>query len=352
MRNRQNGINAVYYKRYIALRERPPLMSDYFMPSEEDIKDQDSLVIKKYRFRIDQNGFVIPSKKYAHPDLSIVFLGGSTTECMFVDEAKRFPYLAGCLLEKACHLKINSYNGGVAGSNSLNSLDSLLNKVLPLHPKIVVMMHNINDLSVLLYEKSYWNKNPYKRVIVTEDHGPVNLVRIMVKQFIPNLYRDLLQVVDIRKILHTAEFGDEFADIRNKKVTYDQTRIMQEFGDNLDLFINICQDKHIIPVLMTMPSRFTEKPDPIILQSFKRANEAGLKYQDYRRMFDSFNDIIRHKAREHHILLIDLARDIPPTRQYMYDPAHYTAQGSEKIAAIVAAHLQPLVCPGVQPPKP
>jgi hypothetical protein len=343
MRNRKTFVNPIYYLRYIALRESPPLMADYFTPSEEDQKDQDSLVIKKYKFRIDKNGFIVPSEKYAHPDLSIVFLGGSTTECMYVDEENRFPYLAGCLLEKECHLKINSYNGGVGGNNSLHSLDNLLNKVLPLHPKIVLMMHNINDLSILLYEKTYWNNNPYKCVIVTEDHGVVSLTRIVVKKFIPNLYRQILQIVNIRKLIRTAEYGDEFEVIRSKKVAYDRDEIMKNYGENLDLFITICKTKKIIPVLMTMASRITQHPDELILQCFRKANEAGLSYAEYKGLFDGFNEVMRQKAKEHNIPLIDLARDIPPTREYIYDLAHYNDNGSRKAAAIIAAHLKPLI---------
>ena len=59
--------------------------------------------------------------------------------------------------------RINSYNGGMSGNNSLNVIDLLINKVIPLKPDVVVFMENINDLSTLLYEGTYWSKQ----------HGPV-----------------------------------------------------------------------------------------------------------------------------------------------------------------------------------
>ncbi len=77
----------------------------------------------------------------------------------------RFPYLAGRLLEQQTHLKVNSYNAGRSGNNSLHSLNILLNKVVNLKPDIVVMMHNINDLAILMYEKTYWNTNPSRSPI-------------------------------------------------------------------------------------------------------------------------------------------------------------------------------------------
>ena len=107
----------------------------------------------------------MPSKIHDHPDLTIAFLGGSTTECIYVDEDNRFPYLAGRLLERQTHLKVNSYNAGRSGNNTLHCLNILLNKVVNLKPDIVVLMENINDLAILMYEKTYWNTNPSRSPI-------------------------------------------------------------------------------------------------------------------------------------------------------------------------------------------
>ena len=94
------------------------------------------------------------------PDLTLVFLGGSTVACIYVDEESRFPSLVGQLLSQQTGKKVTSYNSGVGGNNSLHSLDILLNKIIPLKPDVVVMMHNINDLVALIYDKTYWSNNP------------------------------------------------------------------------------------------------------------------------------------------------------------------------------------------------
>jgi len=54
---------------------------------------------------------------------------------------------------------------GVGGNNSLHSIDILVNKVIPIKPDIVVMMHNINDLVTLIYDQTYWGKNPTRKPI-------------------------------------------------------------------------------------------------------------------------------------------------------------------------------------------
>ena len=185
------GFNYALPNRAIRLREYRPSMIESFLPGKEE-RYFDSLVLKKYVIRIDKDGFIIPSKKYDHPDLSLVFLGASTTECRFMEEDQRFPYLVGSLLEKKLGFKINSYNAARSGNHSLHSIDILLNKVMPIKPQIVLMMHNINDLVILLYEKSYWNNNSSRSVIIDmNDEIVSNFVKIMRDRYIPNLSAEM-----------------------------------------------------------------------------------------------------------------------------------------------------------------
>ena len=126
--------------RHIRLREQRPMTIRYFTPTDEEMKATDSLIRKEYRLQIDEDGFIYPSRIHDKPDLKIVFLGGSTTECIYVEEKNRFPYLVGRLLENE-HRKVNSYNSGFYANNTLHLIDILLNKIIPLNPNIVVMWY-------------------------------------------------------------------------------------------------------------------------------------------------------------------------------------------------------------------
>ena len=96
---------------------------NWVKPTEEALKISDKLENREYILRIDDNGFIVPSKVHEYPDRTIVFLGGSTTECFYVDEEKRWPYLAGRLLENDTGLKVNAYNAGMSAINSFNSIN-------------------------------------------------------------------------------------------------------------------------------------------------------------------------------------------------------------------------------------
>ena len=195
--NHRNGTFLETERRYIKLREYRPLSQMRLRFPKEHLKYTDNVFPKVYKVDVDAKGFIKPSKKYDHPDLSLVFLGGSTTECMFMDELNRFPYQVGAILEQETGKRINSYNGGLSGNNSLHAIDLLLNKVIPMHPRVVVFMENINDLSTLLYEKTYWSRHTTRAPL--ETLKKVKLVGKLLKEIlIPNLnfaYRNLKKTV-------------------------------------------------------------------------------------------------------------------------------------------------------------
>lgn len=344
------GFNFALPYRAIRLREYRPLMSVYVYPDEDERKGySDSLVFKNYLLRIDQDGFVMPSQKYPHPDLSLAFLGGSTTECRFVDEENRFPYLAGVKLEKKLEVKINSYNAGRSGNHSLHSIDVLLNKLFPLNPNIVVMMHNINDMMILLYEDSYWNKNSSRSVLIDLDREiALNWFRMKRDKYIPYLAAGLRNFSKTMKDMWrgTDNDHDEFAHIRGKKLVIHRQRLLSQFEMNLQSFISLCQARGVTPVLMTMASRLKEKPDQKIADFMK--DQMTMGYQDFKGLFDAFNDAIRKKGRENQVLVIDLARDVPQEKEYLYDIVHFNDGGSIKVAELVSAALEPLARQALQ----
>jgi lysophospholipase L1-like esterase len=342
-----NLINPSGIKRSIKLREFNPLYRDVLVPEPDYIRKSDSLEAKKFAMRVDRQGFIMPSKVHDHPDLTLAFLGGSTTECTYVEEENRFPYLTGRLIEPQAGLKVNSYNAGRSGNNTLHCLNILLNKVVNLKPDIVVLMENINDLAILMYEKTYWNTNPSRSPIqerlptfktVGQDlRQTFYLVRDLT---IPNLSRELKKI----SLFKRKPKADEFKDVRGQKITIDQDLLVREFSLNLQTFINICRARSIIPVLMTQASRLTDHPDPPIKKiMYQLEISQGITYGEFKRAFDRLNQTIRDVGAKNQVLVIDLAGEIPPVKENICDVAHFNDQGSRLVAARIAADLIPII---------
>jgi lysophospholipase L1-like esterase len=339
--NRRHGISleAEVERRYARLKEYRPGTRMVLAFPRNHLPYTDNVFTKQYRVDIDNNGFIAPSRRHDQPDKVIVFLGGSTTECMFVDEEHRFPYVTGQILEQETGAKINSYNGGMSGSNSLNAIDILINKVIPLKPDVVVFMENINDLSTLLYEGTYWNQQTARSPLETLKKR--QLVGKLLKEiFIPNLnhaYRNL------KKTLSGQE-EDEFAGARGKTLIIDQAQMRHDFAANLRTLVCTCKAWGIVPVLMTQANRITEHPDPVVAAYIGRDGRGtGLGYQKFKEIYDAFNDTIREVGRQNQVIVIDLAREVPADKKYLYDLVHFNDAGSQLAAQIIAAQLKSLV---------
>jgi len=269
--------------RFIKLREHAPDTLKQERPTRNYISHiaPNTVERKYYPVRTDENGFIIGPTEHVHPDIKIVFLGGSTTECLYMEEEERFPYRVGRLLETALKRKVNTYNGGVSANESMHSLNILMNKVLPMKPQMVVLMHNINDLVMLRSQGTYWYKNSLKS-----------------------------HVQNSKTLLTRYEFP-------NNPHQATESEIIREFTRNLQTFIAICRIRDIQPVLMTQANR-VENDD----------------------LYHRFNEVIREVGKQEKVLVIDLAQAIPKQTDYLYDSYHYTAKGAAQAAEHISSQLQ------------
>ena len=305
--------------RHIVLREVAPLSTRWYTSI-----DNGEQVVR----RADENGFVKPAKIHEHPDFEVVFLGGSTTVCNVVHEESRFPYLSGRLLEKATGKRINAYNGGKSGNDSMHSVLSLLSKVVPMQPDAVVLMHAINDLNFLMIARSYWTPHPHRGIIQEEEYNPLKkwlIEKVLGHKFQPNL---------------TTAF-DQY---KGKRADPDIERITTAYRKSLELFIFICRQHDITPVLMTQANRITEKPDDLMQKTGETIKKEYLiEYPELYRAYTAVNETTRQVANDHNVLLIDLAKGIESTPKNLYDSVHMTTQGNEQAARLIANKLQPLL---------
>jgi lysophospholipase L1-like esterase len=321
--------------RHILLKEHSPNTSfTYNQPTAFFTGGESNGKTREVRFEIDQKGYIEPSNLLNNPDVSIAFLGGSTTECFDVDESKRFPYLVGQLLNEK-GLRVNTLNAGVSGNTSAHTLNIYLNKVIVEEPDIAVMMHNINDLHILLTNKGYWGTNGTPVHIFVDNNSFKSALVNKAGSIFPNMIARITNVQNrFRK--ETVEPVRKLPELTED----DKQLIFRQFEENLKLFISISRIKGITPVLMTQASRIKndfiggERGIGIIEQRF------NMPFQEYKVLYTQMNQVIRDVCEEESVLMIDLDMLVAP--EYIFDSVHYTDEGSEFVAGLIAEQLTPL----------
>src|SRR5436190_22395940 len=236
--------------RYLVMREWKRNTDYQFTPSPERRRHSDGGLQEIYPMATDNEGFIEPARRHAQPDLSIVFLGGSTTECMYVAPENRFPHLAAVKLEQALGLKINGINAALSGNNSMHSLLLLLGKVVPLRPDYVVLMHGINDIGALSSNGTYWIKGGSLRLFEEEKHSVEDAGKVLVKALIPYSseqltrgYKSVLELVRIRRAQAQTPAQAGQPDRR--------AEMGRDFESSLRSFVRVATAWGITPVLMT-----------------------------------------------------------------------------------------------------
>lgn len=301
--------------------------------------------IGRYVFNIDQNGFVETGNSVLpDPDLKILFLGGSTTETLYVAEQNRFPSIVERALRTDLGISANTYNGGMSGNNSMHSLAAFIAKGLPLRPDLAIMMHNINDMHVLARYSSYWQPQNDKALVVThfEEATPrravLNTLRAFKNAIIPHLYGYL------KPRLTSKYFSSGAGPSRPtlKELGIDRHDIEEQWRSSLTSFVTLARAWGITPVLMTQFNRY-HMDDALFQLLHVDGPAADLDPEEFIDLYARFNDITREVAKAENVVLIDLEPQVPADAAHIYDTVHLTDEGSILVASLIIEQLKTLL---------
>ncbi len=272
----------------------------------------------KVRLRTDDRSYILPSRRFETPDATIAFLGGSTTECVAVQEDLRFPARVSYLLEKK-GLRVNTLNAARSGNTVHDSINVLLNHIVEDKPNFVVLMEATNDIGLLAHSRSY-------RQRMGETETFPHSVRFALQEGSSTLY----SVGLLRKWATSEGLRVNGSAGRENRERAQLPR--DEYENRLRAFVRASRAFDIEPVLMTQPTaniRTALTPDWV-----------DPKNQEV------FNHMVRKVGVEENVLVIDLVRhlvgNVASWNQHMnifYDGVHVTDRGSEVYAEYIAERL-------------
>jgi lysophospholipase L1-like esterase len=119
------------------------------------------------------------------------------------------------------------------------------------------------------------------------------------------------------------------------------------FRNDLVTVVEFFQTRGVPVLLATHAQRFGDRVSPgeegwlVYWRSFyPELQEDG--FLDLERRM---NQAVRDVAREHGAVLVDAAPQVPPGPRYFADFVHFTNEGAERMAALFAEKLAPLIKP-------
>lgn len=272
-------------KRYIRLKEHLPLSErTYILTEEHHAQTDDSLPRAALRARIDEHGFIMNGNDI-ESDECIIWAGDSVIECFNIPETLR---VCSVLEQKlnAAGYRIAIKNAGYSGSTLLHTINSVLNKIIPLRPKILIVSTGAIDQAACLLERNFWSTNIYMNPLT---HAQANC---------PATHEPLIQ--------------------------FDPTK----WHTLLEILLNICDVSNITLILTTIA--YKSKHDEwsrrfMIEKDLKRSIEG------YKRM----NASIRSFCSQKKCACIDLERELVGRDYLFYDSVHLNVEGADIVSDIV-----------------
>jgi len=269
------------------------------------------------KYRTNENRFILPINQHKNPQSTVLFLGGSTTQCYYVQESLRFPALVSTILNKN-GLKVNTINSGRAGNTIHDSINIFFNYSSKYKPDYVVLMHATNDRGVLNRDLNYNSRMgkevTCKKIIKWLGQSlsriqTIGLLRLSVTNLLTNKY--------------------EYTGIDSFKNEKPSDIDFTPFYVRLKIFVNMVKEMGSTPIIMTQP----------LASVRNKISPDWLNTPDQLKL----NEIIRRVAKEEQIALIDLSaymKTIPDFEtdivKYLYDGIHVSDKGSELYASYIS----------------
>lgn len=311
-------------------------------------------------FTINEFGFRSSSMKTSKKpqgSYRVFFLGGSTTEELYMPEEKTFPFLVEKPLARAFPEKrFECINGGISGYLAADVLALLIYKVLYYEPDLVVVMLTNNDLRYGTipsydpvrrpnYEKAYYRPG-YDEGIGT------HLSKILKRShFLTLLKWRLLNRIappDAEKYKTPLEQFEVWRRERKENPFNDppESKSLDDFVKYLEETIFVAKGHQVRLIFMTEPFVYqkdlSQEIDEKLWSGWLGAASSlrvNLSNEFLLRESNRFNDAMRELSRKHNVELIDLEREIPKDLDHFFDDVHFTPQGAQRASEVITSYL-------------
>jgi len=341
----------------------------YFMPPRHKVvfRPQPSImpgISGDSNFYTNSNG-VRGDEFTAQDTYRIMAIGGSTTECSYLDQPETWTNLLQETLNRDTrNQKVWVGNAGLSGTTTRHHLVAM--QYLPLREmkiNAVILLIGINDLSVRLsrdkdYDPNFLEKPEVKKELLYRTFsGTYHLYPEDPFYKRTALWQMLRQAKQMLSMEHLEDEGGRIyitwrehrrgaSEMRD--TLPDLSSALAEYARNVNMIIDLAQEKSVRPILMTQPTMWRaglpRDLDALLwlggIGDFQK--ESGKPYYSVtalERAMKAYNDTLLRVCRERSLECLDLASLLAKDTTVFYDDAHFNESGARKVAEAISKFM-------------
>lgn len=284
--------------------------------------------------------------------LTLLAIGGSTTECRFLSDGRTWIDVLGRDLSSTfAPVWIN--NAGLDGHSTFGHL-VLLDTVVKMRakPKVILLLIGANDrgrddlttADSTIYVR-FSGREAVRRIV---SHSEVLAVGL-------NLYR-YLQARQLG-VVHGQGWDLEHRQLelrdqprvvvsdsaRAALVELHRQRYVPNYRGRVRSLVSFSRAHGIEPVLITQPALLGDSTDDVPRVHLGDIARGELDVAARWDLVEVYNDVAREVGEETGSLVIDLARKLPKRLAYFYDWMHYNNEGAAVVGEIIFRDLCPFL---------
>ena len=303
-------------------------------------------------FKTDEFGFreEEPLSVHKAPGEKRIFaVGGSTTECLYLDSDDTWTALLEQGLRRVS-ATVRVVNSGRSGATTRDHIALLAQRIVPLQPDIVLFLVGINDLGLLtrggydITRTDDASRIEYHVPGLFESAKLALADRSHVFRLLVNSWR-ALQSSDARGnpvqdsnglwVERARRKRQEAAPLDLQVSALDTT----EFEQNLRTLVGTCRAHGALPVFLTQPVLWGADDPQAEQRMWVTIDGRRVDHRVMHEAMEKFNQVTRRVAAEFDVTLVDLARALPKTTEIFYDDDHFTVRGAQDVEGLVEAQM-------------
>ena len=275
--------------------------------------------------------------------LSIITVGGSTTECHFLNDDKTWPFLLGKYLQQdSVGVWIN--NAGLDGHSTFGHQVLLNDYLKHLKPKVIIFLTGVNDIE---------NDGPSYFDKLTTKHAYPDLLH-----FLYNNSEVINAIVNLSRSRQARKFNNTTQEMKipgalgelnmsntemNVKLSR-QNKYLDAYESRIAALIDTCKQNNILPVFITQPVLYGNGIDSVTGVNLSTAKvEEGMNGELLSALIGLYNDRIIKACSKRSVPCIDVAAVMPKNSLYYYDQTHYTNEGAAMLARLIAEEMKIII---------
>ncbi len=282
--------------------------------------------------------------------LTVLAVGGSTTEGSLLSEGKTWPDRLAAALSKSFD-RVWVDNAGLSGQSTFGHLVLMEDYVVALRPKVLLLLVGVNDVGLGRPKRADENATVASVDFRSVSQFGRSLARHSeVLGLGLNLYRYYkarqLRVADEGEV-DVASLGtvaaatpeDEKARVRREH----RREHLPAYRSRLEQLVTMARSHGIEPVLITAPLLYGYVRDDVTHRNLATISDGPLDSGFRWEILELYNDVTRGVGQTEGVLVIDLARELPKSSRYFYDEVHFGNEGATRVAEIVDRRLCPFL---------